>query len=152
MIFHVWIVHRAIRRTLSTQGNNFGLGYLKQDYTHWRFRPQQSPPPLLPKTHIIFYFSLLQLLSLPSCIIKIEVLLIAFAGWIFGFFSLKDKYFTELCWFLPNINIGIQPQVYICPFPLQPPSQVGFLIFFFTHLGWREKTKQVCVQVKVLDV
>ena len=26
-----------------------------------------------------------------------------------------------LCWFLPNINMN-RPQVYICPFPLKPPS------------------------------
>ena len=49
------------------------------------------------------------------------------------FFFLKKKYlfliegkntcFTILCWFLPKINMD-QPQVYICPFPLEPLSHL----------------------------
>ena len=39
----------------------------------------------------------------------------------FIFFQLKDNCFTILCWFLPYINMN-QPQVYIRPLPLEPPS------------------------------
>ena len=40
----------------------------------------------------------------------------------FVYFYLKDNCFTVSCWFLPNINTN-HPQVYICPLPLEPPSQ-----------------------------
>ena len=36
-------------------------------------------------------------------------------------FKLKDSCFTELCWFLLNINMN-QPQVYICSLPLECSS------------------------------
>ena len=36
-------------------------------------------------------------------------------------FFLEDNCFTILCWFLPYINMN-QPQVYIYPLPLEPPS------------------------------
>ena len=32
-------------------------------------------------------------------------------------FQLKNNCFTELCWFLPNINMN-QPWVYMCPLPI----------------------------------
>ena len=35
----------------------------------------------------------------------------------FIYFQLKNNWFTELCWFLPNINMN-QPWVYICPLPI----------------------------------
>ena len=34
---------------------------------------------------------------------------------------MEDNCFTMLCWFLPCINMN-QPQVYICPLPLEPLS------------------------------
>ena len=36
---------------------------------------------------------------------------------------MKDNCFTELCWFLPDINRN-QSWVYICPFSLDPPSHL----------------------------
>ena len=36
-------------------------------------------------------------------------------------FQLKDNCFTTLYWFLPYIDMN-QPQVDICPLPLEPPS------------------------------
>ena len=36
---------------------------------------------------------------------------------------LQDICFTMLCWFLPHINMN-QPQVYLCHFPLEPPSHL----------------------------
>ena len=38
----------------------------------------------------------------------------------FLFFKLKDNCFTVLSWFLSYINMN-QPQVYLCPLPLEPP-------------------------------
>ena len=38
-------------------------------------------------------------------------------------FLLGDNCFTILCWFLPYIDTS-QPQVYICPLPLAPPSRL----------------------------
>ena len=35
----------------------------------------------------------------------------------------KDTCFTILCWFLPKINMN-QPQVYVCPCPLEPLSHL----------------------------
>ena len=40
--------------------------------------------------------------------------------YIIYFFQL-DNCFTILCWFFPYINMN-QPQVYICPLPLEPPT------------------------------
>ena len=37
------------------------------------------------------------------------------------YFKLEDDYFALLCWFLPYTNVN-QPQVCICPLPLEPPS------------------------------
>ena len=34
---------------------------------------------------------------------------------------MKDNCFTVLCWFLPSISMN-QPQVYLCPLPLEHPS------------------------------
>ena len=34
---------------------------------------------------------------------------------------MKDNYFAILCWFLPYINMN-QPEVYLCPLPLELPS------------------------------
>ena len=34
---------------------------------------------------------------------------------------MKDNCFTEFCCFLSSINMN-QPQVYLCPLPLEPPS------------------------------
>ena len=42
---------------------------------------------------------------------------------LFDFFLLKDNCFTILYWFLPHINMN-QSQVYICPFPPEPHSQL----------------------------
>ena len=39
------------------------------------------------------------------------------------YFYLKDNCFTVLVWFLPCLNMN-QPQVYICPLPREPPSQL----------------------------
>ena len=39
------------------------------------------------------------------------------------FFSLKDNCFTEFCCFLSNLNMN-QPQVYMWPHPLEPPSHL----------------------------
>ena len=36
-------------------------------------------------------------------------------------FQLENNCFTILCWFVPYINMN-QPQVYICPRPLEPPT------------------------------
>ena len=36
---------------------------------------------------------------------------------------MKDNCFTILCWFLSYINMN-QPQIYICSFPLEPPSDL----------------------------
>ena len=36
---------------------------------------------------------------------------------------LRDNCFTELCLFLPNITMN-QPQVHMCPLPLEPPSHL----------------------------
>ena len=36
---------------------------------------------------------------------------------------LEDNYFTILWWFLPFISMN-EPYVYLCPFPLKPPSQL----------------------------
>ena len=47
-------------------------------------------------------------------------------------FLLEDNCFTILWWFLPYINI-YQPQVYICPFLLEPPSHLPPNP---TPLGW----------------
>ena len=41
----------------------------------------------------------------------------------FIYFQLKDNCCTILCWFLPYINMN-QPQVYVCPLPLEPPSYI----------------------------
>ena len=41
----------------------------------------------------------------------------------FVYFQLEDNCFTILCWFLPHINMN-QPQVYICPLPLESPPHL----------------------------
>ena len=39
------------------------------------------------------------------------------------FFKLKDNCFAVLCWPLPSISVD-QPQAYICPLPVSPPSHL----------------------------
>ena len=34
---------------------------------------------------------------------------------------MEDNCFTILCWFLPYVTMN-QPEAYICPFPVEPPS------------------------------
>ena len=55
-------------------------------------------------------------LSAPSCKGWKDFLLINFLT--------EGNCFTEFCWFLPNINMN-QLEMYICPLPLEPPSQDG---------------------------
>ena len=38
-------------------------------------------------------------------------------------FLIARYFFTILCWFLPYISMN-QPQVYICPLSLEPPSRL----------------------------
>ena len=37
--------------------------------------------------------------------------------------KLKDNCFPVLCWFLPDISRN-QPAAYLCPLPLEPPSEL----------------------------
>ena len=50
----------------------------------------------------------------------------------FFFFLLNNNCFTEFCCFLSNLNMN-QPQVYIYPLPLDPPS---YLPPHPSPLGW----------------
>ena len=60
----------------------------------------------------------------------LQILYVAFT-FLFHLF-MKDNHFTILCWPLSYINMN-QPQVYIRPLPLEPPSH---LLPRPTHLGY----------------
>ena len=55
------------------------------------------------------------------------------------FLFLQGICFTILCWFLPYINMN-QPQVYMCPLPLEPPSHhpVSIAAFFTLARTWKQ--------------
>ena len=71
------------------------------------------------------------------------------------YFSLKDNCFTVLCWFLLNINMN-QPQVYICPLPLEPPSHLLSQALGFLAQKLPQNLKEggdglVCCLLKIMD-
>ena len=48
-------------------------------------------------------------------------------------FNWRMNCFTILCWFLPCINMN-QPQVYVCPLPLETPSNQQIFLLWTFHI------------------
>ena len=67
------------------------------------------------------------LLGVTKTILALQGFPVPVPGHSFFFFLInflfKDNFFTEFCCFLSNLNMN-QPQVYIWPLPLEPPSHL----------------------------